>query len=275
MLDAVRLRPTQLNATAHRRSSPARLVAIRRLPCGARRAVSGSAEPYTPAGTSGKTRNPAGTWAAACPWRRRLARGCLHPVPSDGAANGRRATAGLQIGNLPTWVACCVQRHGPLSGAPRRLLAASSRTRGRCQSPLPACSRQRSWRCGPATQARRCPAATPCHLRRDSVVSTSEAGTDDAGNATSCKVAVPVCRDNGGTTGFAGRLLRGRLWGLDSPHQGNARSRLKPSRGASRRGEALPVRKNLTMLTALSTPADSHPQVRAINTYQSGRCEHA
>ena len=38
-----------------------------------------------------------------------------------------------------------------------------------------------------------------------SVVSTSEAGTDDAGNATSCKAAVPDCRDNGGTTGFDAR----------------------------------------------------------------------
>ena len=267
-MDAVRLRPTRFNVTARRRSSPARHVAIRRLPCGARRAASGSAEPCMPAGIIGTTRNPAGTWAAACPWRRPSAHGGFPVVPSDGAANGRRATAGPHVGIQPTWVACCVQRHGPFSGAPRRLLAASSRTRAGAVSALAGVQ--------PATQARRrCPAATPCHLRRDSVVSTSEAGTDDAGNATSCKVAVPVCRDNGGTTGFAGRLLRGRLWGLDSPHQGNARSRLKPSRGASRRGEALPVRKNLTMLTALSTPADSHPQVRAINTYQSGRCEHA
>ena len=129
MLDAVRLRPTQLNATARRRYLPVRRVAIRRLPCGAACAVSGSAEPCTPAGTLGKTWNPVGTWAAACPWRRRLVRGDLRSVPSDGTTNQRRTTAGLHVGIQPTWVACRVQRHGPFSGAPRRLLAASSRTR--------------------------------------------------------------------------------------------------------------------------------------------------
>ena len=128
MLDAVRLRPTQLNATARRRYLPVRRVAIRRLPCGAACAVSGSAEPCTPAGTSGKTWNPAGTWAAACPWRRRLVRGCLHPVPSDGAESDWRATVGLHVGIQPARVPCRVQRHGPFSGAPRRLLAAFSRT---------------------------------------------------------------------------------------------------------------------------------------------------
>ena len=150
VLDAVRLRPTQLNVTARRRYLPVRRVAIRRLPCGAACAVSGSAEPCTPAGIFGKTRNPAGTWAAACPWRRRLARGCLHPVPSDGAANGRRATAGLQIGIQPTRVTCRVQRHGPFSGAPRRPVAASSRTRvGAAKRP---CRRPADNGLGAATQ---------------------------------------------------------------------------------------------------------------------------
>ena len=55
--------------------------------------------------------------------------GDLHAVPSDGAANGRRATAGLHVGIQPTWVPCRVQRHGPFSGAPSASVAAFSRTR--------------------------------------------------------------------------------------------------------------------------------------------------
>ena len=165
MLDAVRLRPTRFNVTARRRSSPARHVAIRRLPCGARRAASGSAEPCMPAGIIGKTRNPAGTWAAVFLWRRQLVPGGLPAVPSDGADNDRRAT--------PVRTSA-TNRHGfraassgtGLSAAPpgaswRRSAAPLC---GRCKAPLSACSRQRSWRCDPATQARwRCPAATPCH----------------------------------------------------------------------------------------------------------------
>ena len=164
-MDAVRLRPTQLNATARRRYLPVRRVAIRGLPRGARRAASGNAGPCMPAGTFGKTRNPEGTWAAVCPWRHPLALGGLHTVPSDGADNDRRAT--------PVRTSA-TNRHGfraassgtGLSAAPpgaswRRSAAPLC---GRCKAPLSACSRQRSWRCDPATQARwRCPAATPCH----------------------------------------------------------------------------------------------------------------
>ena len=206
-MDAVRLRPTQLNATARRRYLPVRRVAIRGLPRGARRAASGNAGPCMPAGTFGKTRNPAGTWAAVCPWRHPLALGGLHTVPSDGADNDRRANTGPHVGHQPTWLPCRVQRHGPFSGAPRRLLAAFSRTALRAlQSALVGVQPATVLALRPSNAGK--VAVSSRHalpLRRASVVSTSEAGTDDAGNATSCKVAVPVCRDNGGTTGFDAR----------------------------------------------------------------------
>ena len=128
-------------------------------------------------------------------------------MPPDGAANGQRATAGLHVGNQPTWVACRVQRRGPFSGAPRRLLAASSRTALRAlPSALAGVQPATVLALRPSNAGKA--AVSSRHalpLRRDSVVSTSEAGTDDAGNTASCKVAVPVCRDNGGTTGFDAR----------------------------------------------------------------------
>ena len=40
----------------------------------------------------------------------------------------------------------------------------------------------------------------PLHLRRAIVVSTSEAGTDDAGNVTSCMVEVRISGHNAHTT---------------------------------------------------------------------------
>ena len=89
-------------------------------------------------------------------------------------------------------------------------------------------------------------------LRRGSVVSTSEAGTDDAGNAASCKAAVPVWRDNGGTTGLLARRLPGGRGGLNSPPQDDSRELVStPSDGAKRRAEGLPARKKQIVLTAL------------------------
>ena len=178
VLAAVRLRPTRLNATARRRFSPARRVAIRRLPCGAACAVSGSAEPCMPAGTSGTTWNPAGTWAAAYPWRRRLVRGDLRSVPSDGTTNQRRTTAGLHVGIQPTWVA--VPR--PAARAfQRRPQAPPGGVRAAAQRP----------RQGGGVQPPR------LAITARSVVSTSEAGTDDAGNATSCKAVAVLSLNNG------------------------------------------------------------------------------
>ena len=152
-MDAVRLRPTQLNATARRRYLPVRRVAIRGLPRGARCAASGNAGPCMPAGTFGKTRNPAGTWAAVCPWRHPLALGGLHAVPPDGAANGRRATAGLHVGFRVA-----------SSGTGLSAALPGALPSGRCKAPLSASSRQRSWGRDPAALARRRrSAATLCH----------------------------------------------------------------------------------------------------------------
>ena len=88
-MDAVRLRPTPLNATARRGFLPARRVATRRLPCGSATCRERERRAVYACRDFGKTRNPVGTWAAVFPWRRLLVHGDLHTVPSDGAANRR------------------------------------------------------------------------------------------------------------------------------------------------------------------------------------------
>ena len=117
VLDAVSSQPTLLTATARGRCLPAGLVANRMPLCAVRRAASGgSARPCTRVWTFGATRKPAGTWAAACPWRRWSARGGLRSVPTEGAHKGRWATAGLET-RLRAATACS---GAGLTGAPRR-----------------------------------------------------------------------------------------------------------------------------------------------------------
>ena len=141
---------------------------------------------------------------------------------------------------------CRVQRRGP-DGRPQAPCPA-----GRCTAPLSASSRQRFQGRGPAAPARRRrPAATPCHLRRASVVSTSEAGTDDARELP--RPARPPSLNAGTTAGqraFAARCLPDGLGGLNSPRQDDVKSCLNPSRGANRRAEGLPIRKKRIVLTA-------------------------
>ena len=215
-------------------------------------------------GLSGRPGRRAGTWAAACPWRRPWAPGGQRTVPSDGADKGRWATAGLHT----------------------RLRVAFSGAGLTGASGQPACGALHSALVGvqPATVSGPRPSGpgkvaassrTALHPRRASVVSTSKAGTDDARNTASCKAAIPESRDNGGTTGLLARCLPVGFGGLNSPRQDDVKSCLNPSDSANRRAEGLPVRKKRIVLTACSTPRDSHPQVLAINTYQSGRCEHA
>ena len=160
-------------------------------------------------------------------------------MPSDGADKGRWATAGLQ-----TWLRVA-SSGADLTGAPRRPACGALHSAlvgvqpTRVSGPRPS---------GPGKAA--ASSRHALHLRRASVVSTSEAGTDDAGNTASCKAAVPECRDNGGTTGLLARCLRDGLGGLNSPRQDDVKSCLNPSRGANRRAEGLPVRKKRTVLTA-------------------------
>ena len=253
MLDAVTAQPARLNATARGRCLLARRVANRRPACAAGRAASGEgAIPCTRAWTFGETRGRAGTWAAVCPWRRPLAHGGQFNVPTDGANRGRRETAGLHDGLR------AASSGTGLTGAPRRpaFRALQSALVGvqptTLQGPRPS---------GPGEAAASSRTALPFTAR--SVVSTSEAGTDDASNATSCNAAVPVCRDNGGTTGSIAQRLPRDFGGLNSPRQDDVKSCLNPSDGANRRAAGLPVRKELIVLTACSTPRDSHPQVRA------------
>ena len=231
--------PTRLNATARRRRLPAGRVANRMPPCAAGRAASGSsARPCTRVWIFGATRNPAGTWAAACPWRRRWAPGGFHAVPSDDTANDWRATAGLH-----RRAACSGARLTGVSGRPA-LRALSSALAG--VQPATGCGPRPS---GPGKAAASSRIALP--RRRASVVSTSEAGTDDAGNSASCKAAVPLCRDNGGTTGLPARSLPGGHGGLNSPLRDDTQELPStPSGGANRRAEGLPIRKKRIVLTA-------------------------
>ena len=58
---------------------------------------------------------------------------------------------------------------------------------------------------------------TALHSTARSVVSTGEAGTDDARNAASCKVAVPDCRGQRRDNGLAdARWPAGRPWGVST-----------------------------------------------------------
>ena len=231
--------PTRLTATARRRCLPAGVVANRTPLCAAGRAASGKADSCMPAWTFGTTRSPAGTWAAACPWRRPLAPGGQRNVPSDGADKGRWVTAGLQ-----TRLRVASSGVG-LTGAPRRPACGALHSALVGVQPTTVSGPRPS---GPGKAA--ASSRLALHLRRDSVVSTSEAGTDDARYAASCKVAIPDCRDNGGTTGLLARCLPDGLGGLNSPLQDDVKSCLNPSRGANRRAEALPIRKKRIVLTA-------------------------
>ena len=156
-----------------------------------------------------------------------------------GANEGRWETAGLYTGLR------AASSGTGLTGAPRRpaLRALQSALVGvqptMLQGPRPS---------GPGKAAASSRTALPSTAR--SVVSTSEAGTDDARNAASCKVAVPGFRDNGGTTGLLARFLSGGHGGLNSPRRDDAESCLNPSDCANRRAEGLPVRKKRIVLTA-------------------------
>ena len=237
-MGAARSQPTPSNATARRASRPARRVANRTSPCAVRDAAGGSASPRTPAWISGTTGHPAGTWAAACPWRRRWAPGGFPAVPPKGTRNGWRATAGYRR------AACSGAR---LTGAPGRPALRALRSALAGVQPATGCGPRPS---GPGKAAASSRIALT--LRRASVVSTSEAGTDDAGNAASCKAAVPVCRDNGGTTGSLARSLPDSHRGPDAPlRDGAAALPSTPSGGANRRAEGLPIWKKRIVLTAL------------------------
>ena len=113
-------------------------------------------------------------------------------------------------------------------------------------------------------------------LRRGSVVSTSEAGTDDAGNNASCKAAVRVWRDNGRTTGLSARCLPGGHGVSTRPCGTIGKSRLQPPRAAPTGAPGVFQSGRIGLCSRpFMTPADSQPRVRATNTYPSGRCEHA
>ena len=120
MLAVWNRQPTRLSATAHRTSSPAARATNRGFFYAVQHAASVSFAPYTPAWTSGTTRRPAGTRVAGCPRRRQSARGDLSLVPSDGADNKRRATAGRNRGMTCRYRVRAAFSGTGLTGAPRR-----------------------------------------------------------------------------------------------------------------------------------------------------------
>ena len=160
-------------------------------------------------------------------------------MPPDGAAKGRWATAGLHTGFRAAFSGA------GLTDAPRRPACGALHSALVGVQPTTVSGPRPS---GPGKAAAFSRIALPATAR--SVVSTSKAGTDDARITASCKAAVPDCRDNGGTTGFAARCLPDGLGGLNSPRQDDVRSCLNPSDGANRRAEALPIRKKRIVLTA-------------------------
>ena len=107
-------------------------------------------------------------------------------------------------------------------------------------------------------------------IRRAGVVSTGGAGTDDAGNATSCAVDVRVSRDNGRLTGLTNAASEGR----NLPSRRRARQEVDPTPESCPTGTpgVSPVRENgfLTRpFKHLQPPViePGEPQVRAIFTY--------
>ena len=112
----------------------------------------------------------------------------------------------------PQGAGCGVQPHG-IAGAYRRP----------CRRPAGSGGGAPSRGAGKAAASSRL--ALP--IRRAGVVSTSVAGTDDAGNATSCAVKVHVLWDNGGLTGHfsAGRRVATR------PPEDGSRQGVDPTPG--------------------------------------------
>ena len=179
MSDAARKRGARSSATARGRFSLVRVAARSGRPCvcGVRHAASGSsARPCTRAWIFGTTRNPAGTWAAACPWRRPSALGDLRSVPSDGANDGRWSTAGL---NLRLRAA---SSGAGLTGIPGRLAFGALHSALVGVQPTTVSGPRPS---GPGKAA--ASSRIALHLRRDSVVTSakrtakrSERASDDA-----------------------------------------------------------------------------------------------
>jgi len=103
-------------------------------------------------------------------------------------------------------------------------------------------------------------------LRRAGVVSTSEAGTDDAGNVTSHKVDVRISRHNGHTTRHFSTIRKVSTC-LPKALQGK---RLTQRRNVARQGrQAYPQRGKSGSHSALPTSATASAdlQIRAIFTY--------
>ena len=222
MSDAARKRGARSSATARRRFSLVRLAARSGRPsvCAARRAASGSGAGRRenlsmPAGISGTTRKPAGTWAAACPWWRRSGRGDVRPdfttsivppVNAVPAADGSVISVVVRLARPAIRIAATVVRScdgtglgGPDDAGSRLYRAASSGAAFRAlysalvgvqpttvSGPRPS---------GPGKAAASSRFALP--LRRDSVVTSatrtatrSERASDDA--ATGSRLAAEV-----------------------------------------------------------------------------------
>ena len=205
MSGAARKRGERLSATARGRFSLVRLAARSGLPCVrvARRAASGSGAGRRenlsmPAGISGTTRKPAGTWAVACPWRRRSGRGDVRPgvttstvppVNSVAAADGSFMSVAVRLARPAIRIAATVVRSrdgtglgGPDDCGSRLYGAASSGAAFRAlqsalvgvqpttvSGPRPS---------GPGKAAASSRRALPS--RRASVVTTTKLGSDDA-----------------------------------------------------------------------------------------------
>ena len=207
MLAVAKTQPTRLSATARGRCLPARAVANRMPLCAARRAASGSGGPCTRAWTFGATRNPAGTWAAACPWRRPWVLGDLRSVPSDGANKGRWATAGLHTGLR---AACS---GASLTGAPRRPAFGALHSALVGVQPTTVSGPRPS---GPGKAAASSRHALP--LRRDRVVSTASASE---------RVETTPRND---ARRNRNRFNKGGLWTLDRPQTACRGSNTRKSR---------------------------------------------
>ena len=126
------------------------------------------------------------------PWRRQSARGDHSAVPSDGADKDRRATAGRHRGMTCRYPVRAASSGVDLTGAPGRPALGALHSALVGVQPTTVSGPRPS---GPGKAA--ASSRFALHLRRASVVSTSEAGTDDAGNATPYKAAAVLSLNNG------------------------------------------------------------------------------
>ena len=182
---------------------------------------------------------------------------------SDGANKGRRETAGLHPRAVSSGAGLTGAPGRPAFGALHSAPVGVQPTT--LEGPRPS---------GPGKAA--ASSRSALHLRRAASSVPAKRVLTTLGMPPPARSSSRIAGTTAGQRAATPGDRRSTLGGLNSPRQDDVNELpLNPPGGANRRAGGHPFRKKLTVLTACTTPRDSHPQVRATNTYHSGRCEHA